>query len=131
MRLIDMDDLLRNLQENAQEYIRIDKWQTFFAVIKAIGEQKPLLRHALPTEFVIAPCPLCGSAEVVIDISKKQIGIHELCRGRFTCLSCKQEYGVYAERVQDVYRKWNNDFPKLCKELQQNEEWGNEKDETD
>ena len=121
MRLIDADVLTREALEKNGELIRLDKFTTFHNVLELIQKQKVLLRHYGADEFVIAPCPKCGSAEVVIDVAKRKIGSHEFYYGRISCLSCGEIYGVYAPRVQDVYRRWNNDFVKMWKEV--NEEY--------
>ena len=131
MRLIDADVLTHEALEKNGELIRLDKFTTFHNVLELIQNQKVLLRHALADEFVIAPCPKCGSAEVVIDVAKRKIGSCEFYYGKITCLSCGEIYGVYAPRVQDVYRRWNNDFTKLWKEVNEEYKPRGEKDETD
>ena len=119
MRLIDADTLLRDALENYGKLIRIDGQTTFSAVLDLIQKQKTLLKNVGANEFILAPCPSCGSEEIVIGITKKAIGNNEVCYGRICCLSCRQIYGVYAPSVQDVYRHWNNDFVKLWKEEQE------------
>ena len=119
MRLIDADTLLRDALENYGKLIRIDGQTTFSAVLDLIQKQKTLLKNVGANEFILAPCPSCGSEEIVIGITKKAIGNNEVCYGRICCLSCGQIYGVYAPSVQDVYRHWNNDFVKLWKEEQE------------
>lgn len=119
MRLIDADTLLRDALEKGGELIHIDGRTTFSAVLDLIQEQKPLLKNVGADEFILAPCPSCGSEEIVIGITKKKIGNNEICYGRIRCLSCGQIYGLYAPSVQDVYRHWNNDFIKLWKEAQE------------
>ena len=130
MRLIDADILMREALEKSGEIIRMDGHTTFSNFMRFIEKQKVLLRHYLADEFVIAPCPKCGSAEVVIDVNKRKIGVQEFYYGRIICLSCGEMYGVYAERVQDVYRRWNNDYTKLWKEVNEVEA-GGEKDAID
>ena len=119
MRLIDADALLRDALENYGNLIRIDGQTTFRAVLDLIQKQKPLLKNVGADEFILAPCPSCGSEEIVIGVTKKEIGDNEVCHGRIRCLSCGQIYGVYALSVQDVYRRWNNDFIKLWKEARE------------
>ena len=119
MRLIDADTLLHEALKNCGDLIRIDGQTTFSAVLDLIQKQKPLLKNVGADEFVLAPCPSCGSEEIVIGITKKAIGNNEVCYGRICCLSCGQIYGVYAPSVQDVYRRWNSDFIKLWKEAQE------------
>ena len=131
MRLIDADTLLRDAMEKSGNLIRIDGMTTFGAFLDFINEQKVLLRHYGADEFVIAPCPKCGSAEVVMDIAKRRIGREEFYYGRISCLSCGEIYGVYAPRVQDVYRRWNNDFVKLWKEAHEEYKQVGEEDEID
>lgn len=119
MRLIDADMLIRKALEKCGELIHIDGRTTFGAILDLIQEQKPLLKNVGADEFVIAPCPSCGSGEVVIDVTNRQIGAHTFYFGKISCLSCGQIYGVNAPCVQDVYRHWNNDFIKLWKEAQE------------
>ena len=131
MRLIDADVLIHDALENPNEIICMDNHTTYYAFLDFIGKQKVLLRHYHADEFVIAPCPKCGSAEVVIDIAKRKIGSTKIYYGKISCLSCGEIYGVYAPRVQDVYRHWNNDFVKLWKEANEEYKQVGEEDETD
>ncbi len=131
MRLIDADILLRDAMEKSGNLIRIDGMTTFGAFLDFINEQKVLLRHLYSDELAIAPCPQCGSAEVVIDITTRKIGNTKIYYGRIHCLSCGEIYGVYAPRVQDVYRHWNNDFVKLWKEANEEYKQVGEEDEID
>ena len=131
MRLIDADVLLREALEKYSEIIRMDGHTTFSQFMHFIEKQKVLLRHYYLDELVIAPCPKCGSAEVVIDVSKRKIGSQEFYYGRINCLSCGEIYGVYAPDVQEVYRRWNNDFLKLWKEANEEYKAGGDKDEAD
>lgn len=85
MRLIDADTLLHEALENCGNLIRIDGQTTFRAVLDLIQKQKPLLKNVGADEFILAPCPSCGSEEIVIGITKKAIGN---CYGRIRCLSC-------------------------------------------
>ena len=122
MRLIDADALLHEALKKCGELIRIDGKTTFSAVLDLIQKQKPLLKNVGADEFVLAPCPSCGSEEIVIGITKKEIENNKVCYGRIRCLSCGQIYGVYALSVQDVYRRWNNEFVKLWKEARNKDE---------
>lgn len=116
MELIGRQKLIKDIFESLRSY-SINDTRIIGDIMDTIRKEETIINLHGEFEYgmVLAPCPRCGSFEILINATlNKELSdeYHNFYTVKFTCTNCGRISGFHTQRVSDAYREWNRSYVK-------------------
>ena len=116
MELIGKQKLIEDIYNSLRAYYLNDT-RVLADIMDTIRKEETIINLHGEFEYgmVLAPCPRCGSFEILVNATLNK-GLsneyHKFYTVKFTCANCGRISGLHVQRVSDAYREWNRSYVK-------------------